>query len=224
MKPIKIIVFAFVLLLAACTELKDAMEYANIGPVAAKPAKTYVYECADDYTFTASIKDNHAWLFLPEQTLQLPQVITASGAKYSAKQTSLWTKGDEARLETGAIVRDGCKNNRAKAIWEHAKLTGVDFRALGNEPSWVLEIIQGETIIFAHFYDKIDKYQFSRPEPEVDSAKQQTTYNAENAEHTLKITIIGKACQDTMSGESFASTVSVELDGILFSGCGRALH
>ena len=117
-----------------------------------------------------------------------------------------------------------CKNNRAKAIWEHAKLSGVDFRALGNEPSWVLEIVNGNTIIFSTFFDRINVNVFKKPEPEVDQSAPKTRYKTKNELHNLIITISGKSCQDTMSGESFESSVKVELDNKLFIGCGRTLH
>ena len=210
--------------LAACVQIKDAMDYAHIGPIAAKPAKTYVFECPDGYAFTASIEGTTAWLFLPEQTIKLPHVFSASGAKFSARQTTLWTKGNEARLEIDSKTHIACKNNHAKAIWEQAKLNGVDFRAIGNEPSWILEIVKGETIIFAYFYDKIIKNMFTKIELEVDQSARKTVYKAKNEWHTISVTIVGTLCQDTMSGESFESRVTVELDDKLFNGCGKALH
>jgi hypothetical protein len=43
-------------------------------------------------------------------------------------------------------------------------------------------------------------------------------------EHQAVIRIEGRACGDTMSDETFESTVTVTLDGKKYRGCGRALH
>ena len=211
-------------LLAACAQVESTMDYFHIGTLDAKLPKAYVFECAGDYAFSASIEGTTAWLFLPEQTIKLPHVFSVSGAKFSARQTTLWIKEDEARLENDSIMHIGCINNHAKAIWEQAKLSGVDFRAIGNEPSWILEVVKGDTILFADFYDKINKYMFTKPKLDVDQSARKTIYKARNEWHTLSVTIVGMPCQDTMSGESFESKVTVELDGKLFNGCGKALH
>jgi membrane-bound inhibitor of C-type lysozyme len=47
--------------------------------------KTYVYECSNGFTFTARVDDENAYLFLPDKTVRLANVPSASGAKYSKK-------------------------------------------------------------------------------------------------------------------------------------------
>ena len=37
------------------------------------------------------------------------------------------------------------------------------------------------------------------------------------------VLIEGKPCVDSMSGESFQTTVTVTFDGKIYAGCGRAL-
>ncbi len=59
------------------------------------------YACADDVTIEA-VFDNDvrtATVTLPDGTLELPQVESASGAKYSDGTTTFWTKGDEAFVQ-----------------------------------------------------------------------------------------------------------------------------
>lgn len=103
-------------------------------------AKTYVYQCEDGYSFTVRVEGKTAWLFLPERTIHLPQVPAVSGAKYGRDAILFWNKGNRAGLKTDRRMHGNCKNNRVRAIWEHAKLSGVDFRAAGHEPGWYLEI------------------------------------------------------------------------------------
>ena len=47
-------------------------------------ARTFVYEDGDGYRFVARAQGERVWLFLPGETLLLPQVVAASGAKYSS--------------------------------------------------------------------------------------------------------------------------------------------
>jgi membrane-bound inhibitor of C-type lysozyme len=186
-------------------------------------AKTYVYECSDGYGFVARVQREKVWLFLPEQTISLTHVPSGSGAKYSEDQITYWSKGDEALLEIGDEKHANCKNNRAIAIWEDAKLRGVDFRAIGNEPGWNLEIIKSEKIVFVGDYGQ-ERYEFITTEPSIDRQARTTVYDVQNDKHELSVIILGRRCNDTMSGEAFETTVSVILDGKKYRGCGKALH
>ncbi len=114
--------------------------------------QTYVYECPDDFGFVARIENDKAWLFLPGNTVDLPRVASTSGTNYASGGITFWSKGDVATIETDSISRINCNNNRARAIWEHAKLNGVDFRATGNEPGWYLEISNREEILLVTDY------------------------------------------------------------------------
>ena len=105
--------------------------------------KTYVYECSNGFTFTTRVDDENAFLFLADKTACLANVPSASGVKYSNGLITFWSKGEEALLDTGDTIYRNCKNNRTKAIWEDTKLDGIDFRAVGNEPGWYLEIKGG---------------------------------------------------------------------------------
>lgn len=186
-------------------------------------AKTYVFECRNGFGFVVRIQAEKAWLFLPGKTINLPHVPSASGAKYSEGQITFWSKGDEALLYTADENHTDCKNNRALAIWEDAKLRGVDFRAIGNEPGWNLEITKKAQIVFIGNYGQ-SRYAFITPEPSIDRTARTTTYNVQNGKHELSVIIKGRQCSDTMSGEAFEATVTVILDGKKHRGCGKALH
>jgi len=185
---------------------------------------TYVYECSDGYEFTARTEEGRAWLFLRNQTVNLPLEPSGSGTKlYREGSITFKPKGDKATLELGETRHADCTNSRAKAIWEDAKLRGVDFRARGNEPGWHMEITAGEKILFVGDYGN-NRYAFDTPEPLVDGQARRTNYRAKNAQHELSILIEGRPCQDSMSGEPFDTTVTVNLDGREYRGCGKALH
>jgi putative lipoprotein len=212
-------------LLAACSGT-SAQQHQTIERVqrhGAVAPQTYVYACSDNYSFVARIEGEKAWLFLPKKTLRLPHVPAASGAKYTDGQITFWSKGDEALIEDGQETHRKCKNNRAKAIWEHAKLGGVDFRAVGNEPGWYLELRKGDSVVFVVDYGQ-RRFEFTTPAPMIDQQARVTTYRVRANEHELVIVIIGQHCRDSMSGEPFETSVTVVLDDREYQGCGRPLH
>lgn len=186
-------------------------------------AQTYVYECSDNFSFVVRIEGEKTWLFLPKKTVPLPHVPSASGAKYQDGQITFWSKGDEALIEDGQETHRNCRNNRAKAIWEHAKLGGVDFRAVGNEPGWYLELKKfGHSVFVADYGQR--RYEFAAPAPMIEQQGRVATYRIQANEHELIIVLQGQRCRDSMSGEPFETTVTVIFDDKEYQGCGRPLH
>jgi putative lipoprotein len=200
-------------------EATDARET----PATDSTVKTYVYQCPGDYSFVARTQSGKVWLFLPGKTVDLPQVPSASGVKYASDSMTFWSKGNEALLEADGIRHSGCMNNPAKAIWEHAKLNGVDFRATGNEPGWYMEISNKRDILLVTDYGQT-RYEFKsatlKSRPHAESA----VYNARNNQAIVEIVISARPCRDTMSGETFSSTVSAMVNDKRLTGCGRPLH
>ena len=185
--------------------------------------QTFVFHCEEEYHFVARIEGEKVWLFLPCHTVSLPQVPSASGTKYSDGVITLWAKGEQATLETDQENHRNCTNNRSMAIWEDAKLRGVDFRATGNEPGWHLELKAGAYSVFVGDYGE-RRIEFATPQPVVKQDETITTYTAQVEGHFLRTTIEGRSCTDSMSGEQFETTVSVEVNDTLYRGCGKALH
>ncbi|KPJ94437.1 MAG: hypothetical protein AMS18_03710 [Gemmatimonas sp. SG8_17] len=127
-----------------------------------------------------------------------------------------------AELELSESGVKVCVNNRRRAIWEHAKLNGADFRAVGNEPGWHMEIHHDGIVLVADYGSAT--YRFATPEPIEDRALHHTTYETANDSHSLRVLLEGGGCSDTMSGEEFEVAVTVTLDEKTYRGCGRALH
>jgi putative lipoprotein len=185
--------------------------------------QTFAYTCAGGYSFVARIEGEKIWLFLPAQTLSLPHVPSGSGAKYGDGAVTFWTKGEQALLEIDQETHRDCNNNRSRAIWEDAKLRGVDFRATGNEPGWHLELQADRQSIFVGEYGE-RLIEFATPKPIVKQQERGTTYKAQAEGLLIKTIIEGRPCTDSMSGQQFEATVTVEVDGKLYRGCGKALH
>jgi uncharacterized membrane protein len=183
-------------------------------------AQTFVFACRDSLEFVARTDNKEAWLFLPSGTIQLSY--TGPGS-YRNDQTHFQIDGQEASLENSGVKHLGCKNDRRQAIWEHAKLNGADYRAVGNEPGWNLEIRNQESIILITDYGST-RHEFRLPKAEIDKTSRMTRYQTKESDHELSLIISGEPCLDSMSGEKFSSKAIVVLDGKTLQGCGRALH
>jgi len=194
------------------------------GAVRAPPTErlTMAYVCDSGVSFVATVRRDTAWVFLPSGTVSLPHVESASGARYSDGRTTLWMKGEEATLETPAGTVQGCVNDRARAAWEHAKLGGADFRAVGNEPGWSLTIAHDSIVLVTDYGET----RLAFPSPPVEELPQgrRSVYRARSPGHTLEVVLEAGGCRDSMSGDAFETTVTLTLDGRALRGCGRALH
>lgn len=126
-------------------------------------------------------------------------------------------------LEVDGERFSGCQRNPRASIWEHAKLSGVDFRGTGNEPGWVLEISERSRIDLSYDYGA-SRIQAKASEPVDDQQARRSTWEAVVDGESLKIEISAVACIDSMSGEQFASTVLIYLGDRELKGCGRPLH
>jgi len=106
-------------------------------------------------------------------------------------------------------------------VWHAAKLRGVAFRAIGQEPGWLLEMTTGEKILLVTDYGQT-KTEYPYVEPEVYQDQRKSVFLVR--QDKFKVTIEGIKCTDSMSGENFEVSVMIELDGKKLKGCGRALY
>lgn len=109
----------------------------------------------------------------------------------------------------------------ARDVWHAAKLQGVAFRAIGQEPGWLLEMTTGEKILLVTDYGQT-KTEYPYVEPEVFQDQGRSVFSVRPDE--FKVTIEGINCTDSMSGETFEVSVIIDLSGKQLKGCGRALY
>jgi len=109
----------------------------------------------------------------------------------------------------------------AMPSWGTAHAAGVDFRAVGQEPGWLLDIYTRGIIKFS--WDYGESYaEFAVADPDT-SQEGATRYEASSDGRMLTVTIRRAPCQDAMSGEPYPSTVEVVIDGRPLSGCGKSV-
>jgi heat shock protein HslJ/uncharacterized membrane protein len=97
-----------------------------------------------------------------------------------------------------------------------------DFRGVGQEPGWQLELRKGSEIRFTYDYGKGTAVT-PAPRPSVDPGNGTQTYHAVSEANDLKVVIVPVSCADSMSGRPFPATVTVTLNGKAYRGCGEEL-
>lgn len=109
----------------------------------------------------------------------------------------------------------------SRRVWEAARDRGVLFRAVGQEPGWVLEIAERTMTLIMNY--GADTLAFPVPQPAPDPDTRVVAYHARTQAHDLHVSIREEPCSDTMSGERFSVTVQLVLNDTTYAGCGRSL-
>jgi heat shock protein HslJ/uncharacterized membrane protein len=181
----------------------------------------HAFDCADGPGFVlVSVWGGDAALELAGDVRRLTRQPTAPWARYSDGRVTVWNKGREAVLDLDGLTYR-CTESRAGSIRADARLRGVDFRAAGNEPGWVLEMLR-DRIVFLGGHGP-ERLTVPRPAARVDSASGETVFAVETEAHRLRVLIQERECVDAMSGDRAEARVAVEIDGREYRGCGYAL-
>ncbi|MGD8975985.1 MAG: hypothetical protein PVG91_00160 [Gammaproteobacteria bacterium] len=124
---------------------------------------------------------------------------------------------------TGGDLAPGRPPGSAADVWEQAAREGVDFRATGNEPGWLLEIREGDSLVLMADYGT-RRYEIVSPQPEIDEASGGRLFRQPDSPDAFEVVLFDEPCRDDMSGESFPTTVRLTLGERHLNGCGRSLQ
>jgi uncharacterized membrane protein len=214
----------------ACSPDSETLSATTKRDTPARHEVTSVFDCAVDneaITFVVRTIGADLALWLPpdfdQPYLVLEQVPAASGARYETGDVTVWLHGQEAILTVAGNSYKSCQRDAYASVWEHAKLDGVDFRATGNEPGWILEIRNRSSLLLDYDYGD-SRIETEMSEAVEDHARQSTYYSADAKGQTVTIEISATECTDSMSGFEFESTVTVNIGERSLHGCGRALQ
>jgi putative lipoprotein len=123
--------------------------------------------------------------------------------------------------QTAAVAQTPQQALAAMPSWETARAAGVDFRAVGQEPGWLMDIHTRGVINLAWDYgENYAAFAIAEPTYPQEGA---TRYEAHSDGRALVVTIRRTPCSDAMSGEAYPSTVEVVIDGRTLNGCGRSV-
>lgn len=180
---------------------------------------THVYTCPGDFRFSVRQFGEVATVRQSMETLALPRVRSASGVRYAAEGAEFFTRGQVATLTIGSARHTGCTGQLAPTPHDVARLLDVDYRAVGQEPLWSLEIDETRYMRFA--IEGSSAMYMPVPAPAGDAARR--VYRVVSEAQNLEVVIEATPCRDPSSPDPFPHTVIVTHNGIPYPGCGGPL-
>jgi len=124
---------------------------------------------------------------------------------------------DTSLLDSGAVSRE--MPISPDAPWVAAAARGVTFRAVGNEPGWMLEISPERLRLLTHY--GTDSLIARTPERLV--AQDTMHYVAHIDTLAVDVEAVRTPCTDMMSGAQYSYTVHVAAGENIYTGCGKPL-
>lgn len=137
---------------------------------------------------------------------------TEQASTWPPEESASQTDATPSSTETSALAQ--------MPTWEAARTQGVDFRGVGQEPGWIVDIYtQGRIVALLDYGETLIEFPRNAP---TEPAEGVTRYETQSANHSLTITISRAPCADAMSGEPYPARVDLVVDGRTLSGCGRS--
>ncbi|NWG54127.1 MAG: YbaY family lipoprotein [Hydrogenophilaceae bacterium] len=112
-----------------------------------------------------------------------------------------------------ALATGGGHSDRA------LRARGVLFRAVGNEPGWLLDLFADRFELSYDYGNRTLAAALPAPSAQAEGV---TRYDVSAEGQALAILIRRTPCQDVMSGETFPASVTVTIGAQLLQGCGRS--
>lgn len=114
-------------------------------------------------------------------------------------------------------------NAEENNVWEKAREEGIQFRAVGNEPGWLIEVRDDQKIKFVNDYGALE---IKAPVDDLwlGPAGEDKIYYVENDVVQFQVVIMKKSYEDSMSGEKFPYQVRVVFPNKSYVGGGRLLN
>jgi uncharacterized membrane protein len=187
--------------------------------------RAYVWDCDGGLTLNMKnlYRENAITLDMHEGPRKLPQVVSASGAKYSDGSITFWTKGSTATLERAGGAPVECRESRARSLVADARERGVLYRGTGNEPGWLVEIGPGTRLTYVTMFGE-ERHAFATVTERDDEETGVRVFSADTDTGRITVSVAREACQDDMSGDEFDHRMVVEWAGETRRGCATAVQ
>lgn len=188
------------------------------------PAQTLVshWQCGEMRISTHfdNVADQ-ATLSVAGRQVVLRHAMSGSGARYADDQgNEFWSKGDSAQLTLAGEERRDCSLADEPSPWDAARARNIGFRAVGNEPGWLVEVARGEApALHAELDYGARKVDIAHAQPLADTGYQGETDNGT----AVQLRIERTPCVDDMSGTKYEARAVLSVGGKDYRGCGAYL-
>jgi membrane-bound inhibitor of C-type lysozyme/uncharacterized membrane protein len=185
--------------------------------------RAYVWQCAEGQEFVMRnlLRERAITIALQDGEHRLDQTVSASGVRYADASENIvfWTKGETATLQLKGAAAVSCQERRAASLREDARLRGVIYRALGNEPGWVLEIGPQTRLDWVTGYGA-ERHAFAESTAAISTGG--ISYTASQDSKAIRVTIRAERCVDD-GDVTYDYTALVEFNGTPLRGCATRL-
>ncbi|MDG1205139.1 MAG: hypothetical protein P8N51_07185 [Pseudomonadales bacterium] len=165
---------------------------------------------------------DHVWLFVRAGTFKLNYV--NESVNRAVNKGSFEAPGYKLTLSPVVVLQSdaghwsNCVQDRFASVWEDAKLRGVDYRGIGNEPGWIIEMTGRRVLLKLDYGQRVVERKIEKTTMTPEYNK--TIFEAED----MTLEINNAQCTDTMRGDLFESEIKLSIGGEEYFGCGKALH
>jgi uncharacterized membrane protein len=156
----------------------------------------------------------------------LPQVASASGARFEDAEWLFWNRGAQAMLQRKPSPPVYCNEVRSLSLLEDARARGITFRGRGNEPGWLVEVGPAGRVVLSGMQggpDILQRQAWPDLQATPGPVHGSTRYTGESAGRRYVIVVMPDPCIDDMTGERFPAVVRLEVDGRRLRGCGTPI-
>jgi uncharacterized membrane protein len=184
------------------------------------PAGAVITWQCGDLRVSTQVEEGALRLSGPFGERTLVTLRSGSGARYGDDRgTELWEKGGEATLTLDGQRQPSCQKSAERSPWDEAKARGIGFRAIGNEPGWLVEVGRGDApTLHAELDFGSRRLDIARATATRDG------FSGTTADGTaVTLTTQRVACSDAMSGQGFPASAVLSVGGSTYRGCGRFL-
>jgi len=185
--------------------------------------RVYVWECQDGQKIVMRnlFRDRAIELAFAGGSRRLEQTVSASGVRYADEGMVFWTKGSTATLERQGAGLVQCNERRPESLLEDARARGVVYRALGNEPGWVLEVGPGGKLEWTTNYGQ-ERHVFAQSTESAGSEPSDAIYVARSGTESIRVSLRQQPCTDD-GDVTYDYSAVVEFGGTLYRGCAARL-
>ncbi|MDH5823243.1 hypothetical protein QFW77_09620 [Luteimonas sp. RD2P54] len=142
--------------------------------------------------------------------------------KYADDAGNVFHAGEPASLALAGEPPRECAPTEHVSPWEEAAGRGIAFRAVGQEPGWLVEVGSGESPTLSAQLD------YGERRIEVDAAvtlEGGSGFRGETSDgRPVDLAIARAACADPMSGERFEASATLRVGEREYRGCGAYLE
>ncbi|WP_425409604.1 META domain-containing protein [Hyphococcus sp.] len=227
----KRILFPLLIALTACGRETPPSEEDKMAPppepAITDPApapQSAIYRCGDA-SVLAEFSGDTVILTVYGETFEFHRVTSASGAKYADPdnpENIFWTRGDNATLTVAGEAYPECETRSAQAPdsggagGQGKPDDNAAYRAIGQEPGWILTIDDGRLSL---------EYDYGEKSVSVANAQKEMSnghveYSGAGGGQNVTVRIFEEYCADSMSGRPYPNRVEVAIGERTLQGCG----